>query len=76
MSKSLEILPIELQRIIFEYAFKCKKEQNFYINKELFLLITRQIERCENRLIFNMSLCRNCDSIAFDWFSYMGCSLV
>ena len=32
---SLETLPVDVQKIVFEYAFKCKKEQNFYINKEL-----------------------------------------
>ena len=28
---SLETLPVDVQKIVFEYAFKCKKEQNFYI---------------------------------------------
>ena len=75
MSKILENLPEELQGIIFEYAYKCKKEQNFYLNKELTLLVSTQLNKCENRKIFHMSLCRYCDSIAFDWFSYMGCAL-
>ena len=33
----LESLPEDVQKIIFSYAFKCKKKQNFYINKELFM---------------------------------------
>ena len=31
---TLEKLPDELQLIIFSYAIKCKKDQNFYINKQ------------------------------------------
>jgi len=72
----LEILPVELQRIIFEYAYKCKKEQNIYLTKELTSMILKQLAKCDNRQIFNMSLCRKCDSIAFDWFSYMGCTFI
>ena len=72
----LEVLPVELQRIIFEYAYECKKEQNFYLTKELTSMVLEQLEQCENRQVYHMSLCRKCDSIAFDWFSYMGCALI
>lgn len=76
MSKTLENLPEEIQGIIFEYAYKCKKEQNFFINRELTSMILKQLDKCDNRKIFHMSLCRKCDSIAFDWFLYMGCTLI
>ena len=56
MSKILENLPEELQGIIFEYAYKCKKEQNFYINKELTSMILKQLDKCDNRKIFHIYL--------------------
>ena len=44
MSKeTLENLPIELQEIIFSYAIKCKKDQNFYINKDIVKLLVANI---------------------------------
>ena len=75
MNNTLEKLPEDIQRIIFGYAYKCKREQNFYINKELMSMILKQLEKCDNIKVFNMSLCGKCDSMAFDWFSYMGCAL-
>ena len=46
MSKTLEKLPQDIQGIIFQYAYKCKKEQNFYLNKELTSMILSQLDKC------------------------------
>ena len=44
MSKTLEKLPEDIQGIIFQYAYKCKKEQNFYCK-----------QRVEHRMILSQS---------------------
>ena len=48
MSKeTLENLPTELQEIIFSYAIKCKKDQNFYINKDIVKLLNKRFKICK-----------------------------
>ena len=76
MSKTLEKLPEDIQGIIFQYAYKCKKEQNFYLNKELTSMILSLLDKCECCFVFKRPICKDCDKIAFNWISgwnYMGC---
>ena len=72
---SLETLPEDVQKIIFSYAFKCKKEQNFYINKELCKLAPNQLNNCGEIICLGKPICRRCDSLAIEWLRYMGCSV-
>ena len=54
---SLETLPEDVQKIIFSYAFKCKKEQNFYINKELCNLVSEQVNNCGEIICLGKPIC-------------------
>ncbi len=71
----LESLPEDVQKIIFSYAFKCKKKQNFYINKELCLLVSNQLNGCREIICLGKPICERCDSVAIEWLRYMGCSV-
>ena len=71
---SLETLPEDVQKIIFSYSFKCKKEQNFYINKELCNLVSVQLNNCGEIICLGKPICLRCDGIAIEWLRYMGCS--
>ncbi len=73
---NLATLPEDIQRVIFSYAFKCKKEQNFYINKELYELISKQLDGCSEIRCLGKPICERCDSVAMEWLRYMGCSLI
>ncbi len=72
---SLETLPEDIQKIIFSYAFKCKKEQNFYINKDLCNLASNQLNDCGEIICLGKHICRRCDGLAIEWLRYMGCSV-
>ena len=75
MSKeSLETLPTELQEIIFSYAIKCKKDQNFYINKDIVKLLNKRFKKCKEHQMLNKFICQNCDEQAFLFMKYYGCS--
>ena len=52
-------LPIEIQNIIIEYAIKCKKSQNFYINKELTRYFVKN-KKCKKNIIFGKDICVKC----------------
>ena len=72
---NLVTLPEDIQRVIFSYAFKCKKEQNLYINKELYELISKQLDGCSEIICLGKPICERCDNIAIQWLRYMGCAL-
>ena len=72
---NLATLPEDIQRVIFSYAFKCKKEQNFYINKELYQVAYKQLDGCSEIRCLGKPICKRCDSIAVQWLKYMGCTL-
>ena len=75
MSKeTLETLPTELQEIIFSYAIKCRKDQNFYINKEIVKLLNNRFKKCKEHQMLNKFICQNCDNNAFMFMQYYGCS--
>jgi len=73
---NLATLPEDIQRVIFSYAFKCKKEQNFYINKELYQVAYQQLDGCSEIRCLGKPICERCDSVAMEWLRYMGCSLI
>ena len=77
MSKNtLATLPKELQSIIFSYAIKCKKDQNFYINKDIAILLENRFEKCKPYYMYNNFICQNCDNHAFMFMQYLGCSFI
>ena len=75
-SLTLETLPEDMQREIFAYAFKCKRKQNFYINKELYTIILPSMVKCKKRRYLDENMCVNCDSRAVIWFRHMSCRLL
>jgi hypothetical protein len=77
MSKeTLENLPTELQEIIFSYAIKCKKDQNFYINKQITKLLNKRFKKCEPYHMLNAFICQKCDKNAFMFMQYMGTAFI
>ena len=77
MSKeTLENLPTELQEIIFSYAIKCRKDQNFYINKQITKLLNKRFKKCKPYHMLNAFICQKCDNNAFMFMQYMGCSFI
>lgn len=77
MSKeSLETLPTELQEIIFSYAIKCKKDQNFYINKDVVKLLNKRFKKCRPYHMLNAFICQKCDNNAFMFMQYMGTAFI
>ena len=74
--ETLENLPTELQSIIFSYAIKCKKDQNFYINKEITKLLKKRFKKCKPYHMLNAFICQNCDKNAFMFMQYLGCSFI
>ena len=73
---TLENLPTELQDIIFSYAIKCKKDQNFYISKDIANLLENRFKKCKPHFMLNTFICQNCDSNAFMFMQYLGCSFI
>lgn len=66
----LEKLPSEIENIIFEYAIKCKKEQNFYINKNIANLLIKRFENCKEMLMINTYICTNCNTETMKFLKY------
>ena len=54
-------LPPELQNIIYDYVFQCRKDQNFYINKEITFFICKKNKNCKCIRYFNKSICYHCN---------------
>ncbi len=73
---TLENLPTELQEIIFNYAIKCRKDGNFYINKEITSLLNKRFKKCKPYYMLNTFICQKCDSNAFMFMQYLGSSFI
>ena len=68
-------LPIEIKKEIVEYAFTCKKQQNFYINKEMCEIVKNHLSNCKATVCLGKYICENCDNAVLEWFFYMGCTV-
>ena len=53
-------LPVELQNIILDYTFECKKTQNFYVNKEITKYVSNK-KKCRSTCYFNKNICYECN---------------
>ena len=58
---NLDNLPEELQTKIFKMVYFCKKNQNFYINKQITRLILEQNKKCKPCLCLNKYICQDCN---------------
>ena len=63
-------LPVELQKQIFSYAFTCKKNQNFFINKNICKMILNEIKDCDKFFMLNKWICKSCHKEAFKFIKY------
>jgi len=64
---SLKKLPEDIQRTIFDFSFFCKKDQNFYIDKELTKFILKKNEKCKAIKCLGKNICKEChkDTLKF-----------
>ena len=74
--KLLGEMPDELQLKIFDYAVKCKKDQCYYINKQLTELLHKKFEKCRGYEMSNTIVCKNCNHHAFIFIQYLGCNFI
>ena len=56
----LNKLPVELHNHILDYAFSCRKEQNFYVDKEVVIYVSNKCKSCTEIKIFKKSICYGC----------------
>ena len=73
---TLENLPEELKKIIFDYALGCKKEQKFYINKELTFFIINMYPKCKAVNYLGKNICNSCNNDAIRFFGYLTCAFI
>ena len=53
-------LPTEIQYHILDYIFNCRKNQNFYINKEIQQYICQKHASCKVIKVFSKNICAYC----------------
>ena len=56
----LNKLPTELIHLILDFAFTCKKEQNFYVNKEVQIYVCKKKQKCKKIIVFKKNVCSGC----------------
>ena len=54
-------LPHELNYIIGNYLFDCRKNTNYIINKEFYEIFKKKTKDCKNLFILRKNLCLKCD---------------
>lgn len=67
---TLEKLPEELQLKIFDMIFLCKKDQNFYINKDITNLIIKN-KQCKSIKCLGKYICESCNKDVVRFFRCM-----
>ena len=65
----LNNLPEELQNQIFSFVFFCKKEQSFYINKEITKLILKKNKKCKSIKCLGKYICKECNKDALKFLN-------
>ena len=66
----MDKLPDDFLIKIIDYAFICKIEQNFYINKRLLRLSKEKIGNCQHMIVLKKDLCMNCNKDVLKFFSF------
>ena len=56
----MDKLPDELIEIIISYGIKCKKDQNFYVNKRFLKVAKKKTDKCSQTIILNHPVCIGC----------------
>jgi len=73
---NLEKLPEVLQGKIFEMIFSCKKNQNFYINKELTNFILSKNLKCKSIKCLGKHICQHCHKDILKFFTHIPTALI
>ena len=54
-------LPNELNYLIGEYLFKCRKNTDYIINKEFYEIFKKKTKNCKKIYLLRKNLCTECD---------------
>ena len=73
---SLDTLPEELQRKIFNMVYFCKKDNNFYINKQITNLILKDFKKCQSCLFLGKYICKECNKDVFKFFNLLAYTFI
>lgn len=57
----MDKLPKEINMLIGDYLFDCRKNYKYIINKEYYDIYKKKTENCKKIFILRKYLCRNCD---------------
>ena len=68
-------LPDEIEQEIFSYLITCGKHRKYIINKSTLSFYNKHYKECEPIKVFNIEICRNCNSDAIRFINYMKWSL-
>jgi len=68
-------LPEEIEQEIFSYLITCGRHRQYIINKSTLSFYNKHYKKCEPIKVFNIEICRNCNSDAIRFINYMKWSL-
>lgn len=57
----MDKLPIEINMLIGDYLFDCRKNYKYIINREYYDIYKKKTENCEKLFILRKNLCKKCD---------------
>ena len=57
-------LPNELNYLIGDYLFKCRKNTDYIINKEFYEIFKNKTKNCKKIYLLRKNLCEECDKKA------------
>jgi len=59
----MDNLPHEINMLIGNFLFDCRKNKNYIINKEYYDIYKKKTEDCKKLFILRKNLCRKCDQL-------------
>ena len=68
-------LPEEIEQEIFSYLITCGRHRQYIINKSTLSFYNKHYKKCEPIKVFNIEICKNCNSDAIRFINYMKWSL-
>jgi hypothetical protein len=57
----MDNLPHEINFLIADYIFDCKKNKDYIINKEYYNIYNKKTKNCKKIFLLNKNLCTKCD---------------
>ena len=66
----MDRLPNEINYLIGDYLFECRKNTDYIFNKEYYKIFKEKTEDCERIYLLNKNLCKKCDKNAI-WHARM-----